>query len=466
MQKKYIIVVSIVIVLWCAFMGYRHFKRKEDTDAYRQKANKQITEIAKKSPRAGLVLIGRAIERYYKENNAYPSSLQELCPKYLANKSVIEQLDLHYEPTSDDFFLSTTFILDNRRIVAHIDKDLRPQTETGVMVATPTAIPKAKEVKKPDELAPQKPEPSAQTRLALAGERFLKTLRQRQMDVTSVSLLERNEARIISTVQPEIVLISEPETGSGVEFELSYRYLVWKDKNGVLGFGNIQYPDAHRLSICAIGRWYNVKIPLPKGEETVDTETETAKRKKDPEMIAASLDRHYLVWKDKHGTLGFGNLQYPERDPVSAFQTDGWISMERPPLAIETGLDEDHGLQKGKSREKIASDLSTRYLVWKDQHGTLCFGNVQYPERDPVSAFQTDGWISMERPPLAIETGLDEDHGLQKGKSREKIASDLSTRYLVWKDKHGTLGFGNVQYPEISNTSHIHVNGSWEPVAN
>jgi len=487
MKKKYIIVVSIVIVLWCAFMGYRHHKKKEDTGTYRQKASNQVTEIAKKSPRAGLAQMGMALKRYYAKKQAYPSSLMDLYPEYLPYKSLIEEIDWYYEPRGDDFYLSKTLVVGNKRMVASIDKGLRPQTETGVMLATPTAIPKAKGVKKPGELAPEMPGPSAQSRLALAGERFLKILRQRQMDVTSVSLLERNEARIISTVQPEIVLITEPETGSGAEFELSYRYLVWKDKNGVLGFSNTQYPDADRLSICAVGRWYNVKTPtLPSAlkpalalEARIDSSNLLSrsgpggeglggaeKGKKDPEMIAASFDRHYLVWKDKHGTLGFGNLQYPERDPVSVFQTDGWVSIERPRLDTETGPDEDPWVAKTKSAKTIASDLSTQYLVWKDKHGTMGFGNVQYPEGNLVSAFETDDWINIERPCLVTEAGHHEDRDLQEAKSGETIASELSTRYLVWKDKHGTLGFGNVQYPEISNTSHIHVNGSWEPVVN
>jgi len=402
-QKKYIIVISIVVVLWCAFMGYRHYKRKHDTDAHRQKGFNQITEVAKKSPRGGLAQMGSALKNYYAKNQAYPSKLMDLYPKYLANKSFIEEIDWYYEPRGNDFFLSKTVIVGNKRMVASIDKELRPRSEKGVMVATPTPVPKtlvakAKEVKKLEDLDLEESEASAQARLALAREMFLKTLRQRQIDVTSVSLPERGEARIISTVQPEIISISEPEIGSDVEFELSYRYLVWKDNNGVLGFSNIQYPDTDRLSICAVGRWYNVKIPLSKGREPVDTETETAIRKKDPEVTATSLDRYYLVWKDKHGTLGFGNVQYPERDPVSVFQTDSWVSTERPHLAIETGPGEDHG------------------------------------------------------PP--------------KGKSHQTIASELSARYLVWKDKHGTLGFGNVQYPEMRQTSYIHLNGSWEPVAN
>jgi hypothetical protein len=403
MKKTYIIVICAMIVLWCAFMGYRHHKRKQDTDVHRQKGYNQVTEIAKKSPRAGLAQMGTALKKYYAKNKAYPSKLVELYPAYVANKSFIEEIDWYYEPRGDDFFLSKTVIVGNKRMVASIDKELRPRAETGVMVATPTPVPKtlvakAKEVEKLEEFALEESEVSAQARLSLARERFLKTLRQRQIDVTSISLPERDEARIISTVQPEIISISEPELDSGVEFDLSYKYLVWKDNNGVLGFSNIRYPDADRLSICAVGRWYNVKIPLPEGKEPIETEPETAKRKKRPEMTATSLDRYCLVWKDQHGTLGFGNVEYPERDPVSVFQTDSWVSMERP------------------------------YLV--------------------------------------TETGPDENHGLQTGKSHQTIASELSTRYLVWKDKHGTLGFGNVEYPEMSHTSCIHVNGSWEPAAN
>jgi hypothetical protein len=402
-QKKYIIVISVVVVLWCAFMGYRHYKMKHDTDAHRQKGYNQITEVAKKSPRAGLAQMGSALKKYYEKNQAYPSKLIDLYPQYLANKSFIEEIDWYYEPRGNDFFLSKTVIVGNKRMVASIDKELRPWSEKGVMVATPSPVPKtfvtkAKEVKKLEDLDIEESEESARARLALAREMFLKTLRQREIAVTSVSLPERDEARIISTVQPEIISISEPDIGSDMEFELSNRYLVWKDNNGVLGFSNIKYPEADRLSICAVGRWYNVKIPLPKGQEPVDTETETAKRERNPEMTATNLDRYYLVWRDKHGTLGFGN--------------------------------------------------------------------VQYPERDPVSVFETDNWVSMERPHLAKETGTGEDQGLKKGKSHHTIASELSPQYLVWRDKHGTLGFGNVQYPELGRTSYIHVNGSWERVAN
>ena len=467
MKKQYIIIVVIVVVLWSGFMIYRHQKKKQDNNAYTQKAYNQVTEVAKKSPRAGLAQVGMALNKYYEKNNAYPSALNELVPEYLANKSLIEEIDWYYEPRGDDFFLSKTLILGNKRIVASVDKALRPQAETGVMVAAPTVLPKAMEIKRPEELievGPQGAEPPAKSRLALAREQFLKTLRQRRMDVTSVSRPERDEARIISIVQPEIISISEAEKGSGVEFELSRNYLVWKERNGVLGFSNTQYPVVDRLSICAIGMWYNIKVPLPQAQGPMDAETQIGTRRKGPDMIAATLNRRHLVWKDEMGVLGFGNVQYPERAPVSVFQTEDWISIERPHLSTETAVKEDHGVQDGKSRETIASEFGTRYLVWKNKNGNLGFGNVQYPERGSVSVFQTDDWVSMAHP----STGTDavENYSFQKGKSREAIVSELSTRYLVWKDKNGTLGFGNLLYPEVSDTSHIHINGSWEPVAN
>jgi len=396
MQKKYIMVVAVAVVLWFAFMGYRHHKGKRDTDEYTQKANSRATEIAKASPRAGLAQMGMALKRYYDENHAYPPSLTELSPKYLANKSLIEEIDWYYEPRGDDFFLSKTLIVGDRRIVASIDKSLRPEAETGAMVATPTAVSRPREVRKPVEVIAQRPEPSDRTKLALAREAFFEALRQRQLDVTSVSLPDRGESRLISTVQPEVVSMTEPGTASGVGSDLGERYLVWKDKDSVLGFSNVQYPQADKLSIYAIGRWYNVKMPLPEDREPLAPETQIAKRAKGPDAIVSSLEGRYLVWKDEHGALGFGNVQYPEKEPVSVFQTDTWMKLQRSPVAAATGPGEDHGLRTHKSRPEIASDFSTRYLVWKDEYGNLGFGNVQYPEIGAAARIHVNGgWQSV-----------------------------------------------------------------------
>jgi hypothetical protein len=72
----------------------------------------------------------------------------------------------------------------------------------------------------------------------------------------------------------------------------------------------------------------------------------------------------------------------------------------------------------------------------------------------------------MKRPPAAIQTNVEQDTGLLKAKMLETLAAEFCTGYLVWKDKNGTLGLGNVQYPERNAISHVCVNGSWVPVTN
>ncbi len=397
MEKKYIIAVSVVVVLWCGFMAYRHFKKKEDTSTYTHKMHAQITEAAKKAPRAGLTEMGSGLASYYNEHNEYPSNLMDLYPKHIPNKSLIEEIDWYYEPRGDDFYLSKTLTIGDKRIVASVDNGLRPQAETGVMVAAPKPPPKPKVVKKPEEVEAQVAElaESRETemeKLELAREEFLKALRERQMYVASVSLPERDEARLIATVQPELLSTTEGQIAAGIESELSRKYLIWKDKNGVLGFSNVQYPSADTLAIHAIGRWYDVRMPERKPEEQLDSEIMAEKRTKSPEMIASEFSSRYLVWKDKHGTLGFGDGQYPETELASVFHADAWVSVKRPQPARDTGLEPDQGLQeKVKSPEIIASGFSSRHLVWKDKHGTLGFGNGQYPEMNDISYVHVDG---------------------------------------------------------------------------
>jgi hypothetical protein len=83
-----------------------------------------------------------------------------------------------------------------------------------------------------------------------------------------------------------------------------------------------------------------------------------------------------------------------------------------------------------------------------------------------VSAYQDSEWLGVQTPVLPAKTGVEEDDRSQEGKLSEAIAPELGTRYLVWKDEHGNLGFGNVKYPETQDISYVIVNGSWEKVVN
>ena len=246
--------------------------------------------------------------------------------------------------------------------------------------------------------------------------------------------------------------------------DLGSSYLVWKNQRGAVGFGNVQYPQKNVTSVFDTDAWINVEAPsVPR--ETVPKDDLATTEKKSPEMIASGFGGRFLVWKDQHGTLGFGDAQYPETNLASVFKADSWISMPRSPLGAETGAEEDHSTPQKKPFEKIVSELGNRFLVWKDKQGTLGFGNVQYPEKNLKAVFHTDGWINTEQAHVPEEPSVVKNPGAQGEKSSESLAAAFSTRYLVWKDKHGTLGFGNVQYPKTNAISGIHVNGTWEPMA-
>lgn len=439
MDKKYIITVVVVIALWAGFMAFRHHKKQADTSAYLENMNRQVTDAAKKVPRAGLIEIGTALQNYYDEHQAYPSRLMELVPKYLANKSLIQEVDWHYEAKGNNFFLTKTLVLGERRIVASIDKGLRPEADAGVMIAMPKRTAKPTRGKEPE--THQRMALSSENRIALARENLINAMRRGALNVASVSLPDRDEERLIAAVMPKVISESQ---GADLETDLGRQYLVWKGSTGVLGFSNVQYPDLERLAVFVYGRWFDVKMPARARDGSPDSEV----GKPNLEAVAAKLKDGYLVWKDDHGTVGFGNVQYPDRHLAAVFQADAWLAVEMAPVLTENvGKDNEESPEK-KSLEKIATEMGNQYLVWKDNHGTVGFGNVQYPENGLASVLETSQWVAMSKPVVAQEKDADQRKQAPAKKSSEELASRFGPQLLVWKDEDGTLGFGNVQYPD------------------
>jgi len=528
MKKQHIIFVAVAIALWAGFMVYRHLKQKGDVKEHHAAEYTRITEAAKKSPRAGLAQMGSALQKYYDDNNTYPPSLKELHPKYVGNKSFIDELDWYYTRQGDNFFLSKTVVADNTRMVASVDKSLMPRVETGVMVATPAPTPEAVQVETPEAPITGVSEISIQSR-----EEFWEALRRRELDKAARPLPEKRTSAILLARRPKVLSVVQSEVVSEAEKEVSQRYLVWKDNDGTVGFGDAQFPASQSRTIYEEGNWYDMTIPMPKEMEFVSSDTQPVSPQVDPEKIVSNMGERYLVWKGEQGTLGFGNIEYPGKDRISvfteddwisverptpvvktvgereytaseektpeaiaselsseylvwkdqetlgfgnvvypeaghlsAYEEDGWIGVERPALPPVTAAEEEHAPPEGPSLERLPSELSTRYLVWKDEHGTLGFGNVVYPEAGQVSAYEADEWIGVERPALSPVTAPEEEYAPPEGPSPETVASELSTRYLVWKDEHGNLGFGNVVYPGTKGVSYVHVDGDWEKIMN
>ena len=84
-----------------------------------------------------------------------------------------------------------------------------------------------------------------------------------------------------------------------------------------------------------------------------------------------------------------------------------------------------------------------------------------------MSAILAGGrWIDVEAPePVTHEASASSRPVEKKEKDLDTIASEYSSTYLIWKDKNGSIGYGNVQYPGQVGVDYICVNGSWQKVA-
>jgi hypothetical protein len=483
MEKKYIIAVVTIVALWAAFMGFRHFNKKDENQAHREDTYRRIIDMAKKSPRSGLHEMADAIGRYYADNKVYPSNLGALYPKYMPSKAFIEQIDWSYGPGEDNFSLSKSTNYNNQTVVASIDRTMRPQIETsGVMVATRRATPKRPAAGEVVEETPEFVE------AAISEGMILEVVEQREMTVKEVDVvtaavspeLRRGDrpkiteekvnvqtelSRIITLVGEEAVSAKEAEIGYNLE-----RYMVWKDLNGAIGVSNVEFPDRTDMYVAVKDRWYNVKRRQPEGlTEIAETQAAVVEKQKSTEEIAAGFSRNYLVWKSAGEVIGVGDTQYPDKEHLIVASQGGWSIFERPKVseAVAAG-----GVTAGSPAQQdintIAADISRQYLVWKNKDGSIGIGNTQYPERDRLEVASTGGWAIITEEPLPEKSreASPAPQEAEKQLDAKLLAAGISGQYLMWKDKNGQIGFSNMEYPELRDIAYVHTGGSWQKVVN
>ncbi|MBC8377947.1 MAG: hypothetical protein H8E62_02110, partial [Planctomycetes bacterium] len=93
METKHIVIIAVVVVVFIGYMVIRNKKGEEELKEHHKSTYSRIVEMAKKSPRAGLDVMGRALKKYYAENKSYPSSLDTLYPKYISEKAFIDEIN-------------------------------------------------------------------------------------------------------------------------------------------------------------------------------------------------------------------------------------------------------------------------------------------------------------------------------------------------------------------------------------
>ena len=151
MKKKYVILAVISLVILVSFYGYRHFKKKDELKKHQEKTSSMTFQIAKNTPTGGMTEIGMALNKYAADNKTYPASLQQLYPKYIYSKALLDEVEWDYKPKTDDFYLSKTVTYQNKRLATSIDKTLRSNFEKTIMISSAADVSKkVKEATKKD----------------------------------------------------------------------------------------------------------------------------------------------------------------------------------------------------------------------------------------------------------------------------------------------------------------------------
>ncbi len=179
------------------------------------------------------------------------------------------------------------------------------------------------------------------------------------------------------------------------------------------------------------------------------------------EGMPEDIGKTVLVWKDEKGTLGFGNIVYPETRQLSIYKNNKWIKIKRPAPKVPEEVTSAGVVVPGQ-----ASDEAGNYWIWQDDKGQRGYGNMELPGGKNIKIFNNKEWIDLkeiqsELPSITQVSGPAEPKRLPA-----EIAAEYSNRYFVWKDKKGNLGYGNIQYPGEHEIDSICVDGNWQKPVN
>ncbi len=409
MKKSIAIVFSVVLAAWIGFMIYQHHKKKQTDDVYVASTYSQMTEAANKSAKAGLTFMGMSLKSYYEKNKKYPEKLSELYPDYLKDKSFIENVNWIYEPGKDDFKLSKTVVSQGRQETAYINKSLMPTSDEDkrALVAARQRPQKATTPGAQQGVSqPATPIPAAM--VAQAPAQPAKQLSQEELAKLRKELLEKMADDIKKKEQSLANLEKEEEIDS----------------------------------------FYTIAGEAPE--------------------VGSDIGERYLVWKNVSGALGFGNIVYPDLRKNLIYKDGKWLTASsatpETPEAREKSPTAGILEKPVFSPEYLVRKHGENYLAWKDQSGAIGFGNIVYPASRDHWVFTKGEWVLVNRAPLdAPGKRPSRDFSII---TKQELANRLGRTFLLWKNKNGELGFGNVIYPDQNDIVIYNPGGVWEKTDN
>ena len=104
-----------------------------------------------------------------------------------------------------------------------------------------------------------------------------------------------------------------------------------------------------------------------------------------------------LVLKKEDGTLGFGNVQYPNSEEMIIYDKGEWIQIRQlRPLPEFNATTLTAGVDKESTVDSLSAAYSDRFLVWKDPEGVAYLSNVQYSNNQNIQIHVEGSWQSAK----------------------------------------------------------------------
>jgi hypothetical protein len=331
--KKYLIVLVVAIVAAVGFFIYKDKSNEKELKTHESQQYDRMIEVANKSPMAGMSHMGRALNKHKEEKGVYPDKLSALYPEYIPVESFIDEIQWDYVPGGDDFYLTKTYKNKNNQVLT---ASIRSDLmmQHGSMVAS----------------AHQPEQTSAPT--------------------AKKTVSKKSEASL--TLASEIIPIPSMETdATGLH---SSRRQTTDTKPGI--------PQE--------------SLPPQKSspyEPKLVSTAQLSEEERFVERVKGSL----LVWKKEDGTLGFGNVQYPNSEEMIIYDKGEWIQIRQlSPLPEIKATTLSAGVDKVSTVDRLAAAYSDRFLVWKDPEGAAYLSNVQYSNNQNIQIHIEGSWQSAK----------------------------------------------------------------------
>ncbi len=227
--KKIVVLLIIVVALGGGLYLFQKNKQETELIAHNKLKFQRMTTAAKKNRYTGLIVMASTINKYHKIKGHYPKTLLDLYPEFIPDKLFILTLNWKYYPENKSYLIKRN--LKNQIIFASMGPDLKLKTgrDDSVTQSEKVALKDFETIKK--------------------------------ISLSNIKIIKRDvkiEEKRNNTLHKPSVRIVKKELDKNEEFLLSFngsRLYIWKTKDGIIGFSDVQYPEKKQLTIYRNQNW-------------------------------------------------------------------------------------------------------------------------------------------------------------------------------------------------------------------